>query len=118
MGESAAKRIGGNVLDVQTKRYIHDFFPCHERERVGELVRRFCFNGQAAIAALLTYAEEEGKLDVAMNVVEGHWQDHWIHQDPEVCGDISFGKDNLPRLAACYIELDIMPPWERGEARR
>ncbi len=93
-------------LDVRMQAFLRGKIPAECIGRVEILVDKFCFKGQVAIGSLCVFAQEGGKLEEALNILDKQYEKHYSYQHPEICGDPDYGR-NMDCLASMYEELGI-----------
>jgi hypothetical protein len=88
--------------------FLRTKIPTESVDKVEILVNKFCFKGQVAIGSLCVFAQEAGKLEEALGILDKQYEKHHVYQHPEVCGDPDFG-NNQYHLISAYEELGIDP---------
>ncbi len=93
--------------------FLRESISAPNLQKVKEMTGRFSYEGQIAIGSLLVFAEEAGKTDEALSLLEKLYEDEWKFQHPEMRGSPKASKANQMYLADVYQQLGITPPWEK-----
>ncbi len=100
-------------LFPEIQAFLREKISARSLQKVEKITGRFSYQGQIAIGSLLVFAEEAGKTDEALSLLEKFYDEHWKFQHPDMRGNPEASGANQSYLTDVYQQLGITPPWEK-----
>jgi hypothetical protein len=96
-------------MQVQIDCLVDEKFDGDEREQVRDMTHRFNLEGQGMMLGYFDRAQEAGKLEAALEVMERHYREHWSFR-PQVARGSFITPEDIRYMKLAYTEIGLTPP--------